>query len=77
MNMKKLLFKNWLTLVLVSAGLLGGFFYWRFIGCTSGTCPITSNWHSSVILGGLLGFVIRDLFPGPGRTNTGEGGKGD
>ena len=65
--MKQFILKNRLTLALVATGLLGGFLYWRFIGCNSGSCPITANWHSSVVLGGLLGFLIRDFFPGPGK----------
>lgn len=75
--MKGLLLKNWLTFVLISAGVLGGYLYWRFIGCTSGTCPITSNWHSTVILGGLLGFIIRDFFPSKNRKKDRDGEKRD
>ncbi|MBN1116419.1 MAG: hypothetical protein JXA77_04415 [Bacteroidales bacterium] len=43
-------------------GLLGGFIYWRFVGCTSGTCPITSNWHTSTIMGGIFGYLLADSF---------------
>lgn len=75
--MKDFFLKNWLTVGLISAGLLGGYLYWRFIGCTSGACPITSNWHTSVILGGLLGFIIRDFFTGPNRKNRVDGEKGE
>ena len=39
----------------IGAGL--GFAYWRFIGCTSGTCPMTSNWHTTVLFGGLIGML--------------------
>lgn len=42
--------------VLVGAG--GGFLYYYFIGCNSGTCPITSSPYGSVITGGLLGFLV-------------------
>jgi hypothetical protein len=34
---------------LVGAGL--GYAYYYFIGCNSGTCPITSNPYTSVIYG--------------------------
>lgn len=42
-------------------GLLGGFLYWYFIGCISGTCPIQSNWHISTLMGGLIGYLVSDL----------------
>lgn len=44
----------------VILGLLGGFLYWRFIGCNSGTCPITSSWHYSMLFGGIFGYLIGD-----------------
>ncbi len=40
---------------------LSGFLYWRFIGCSSGTCPITSNWYASTLYGMLLGWLTGDL----------------
>lgn len=43
-------------------GLLGGFLYWRFVGCASGTCPITSNWHMSTLMGGAIGYLAGDSF---------------
>jgi len=46
--------------ILAAIGLLGGFLYWRFIGCTSGTCPITSNWHMSTLFGGIIGYLAGD-----------------
>ncbi len=39
-------------------GLLAGFAYWYFIGCTSGTCPIQSHWQSSSLYGALIGLVL-------------------
>jgi hypothetical protein len=46
--------------ILVAAGITGGFLYWRFVGCSSGTCPITSKWYNSSIVGGLVGFLAGD-----------------
>lgn len=42
-------------------GIIVGFFYWRYVGCTSGTCPITSNWQLTVLFSGLIGFLIGDI----------------
>jgi hypothetical protein len=38
-------------------GAAGGFAYYYFIGCASGSCPITSNPWVSTAYGGLIGFV--------------------
>ena len=47
------------------AGALAGFLYWKFIGCNSGTCPLTSNWHTTTLFGGLIGMLAV-----PGRKNN-------
>ncbi len=39
----------------VFIGVSAGFAYWYFIGCLNGTCPITSNWYTSVLYGGVVG----------------------
>ncbi len=39
--------------LLAGAGI--GFAYWYFIGCTSGSCPITSTWYISTGYGALVG----------------------
>lgn len=39
-------------------GGAAGFLYWNFIGCTSGTCPITSNKFISIAYGALLGGLL-------------------
>ena len=39
-------------------GALAGFAYWYFIGCTSGSCPIQSQWQNSTLYGALIGFVL-------------------
>jgi hypothetical protein len=46
------------TLISIVIGGLSGFLYFYFVGCKSGTCPITSNPYGSIITGGLLGFLI-------------------
>ena len=40
-----------------------GFAYYYFIGCNSGTCPITSNWHISTLYGAFMGVVAGFEFP--------------
>ncbi len=35
-----------------------GFVFYRFIGCSTGACPITSNPVLSTLYGMFLGFVL-------------------
>lgn len=44
--------------VAILLGAAGGFAYYYFIGCASGTCPITSNPYISSGYGALLGLVL-------------------
>jgi hypothetical protein len=53
--------KYWINYLLVAAGLAGGFLYWRLVGCNSGSCPITAHWHSSVLTGGIMGYLAGDM----------------
>jgi len=39
-------------------GLAGGYLYYHFIGCSSGSCPMTKNPYISTAFGGLLGFTL-------------------
>lgn len=38
-------------------GTAAGFAYYRFVGCASGTCPLTSNPYISTFYGALMGAV--------------------
>jgi len=55
--MKEFLRKNSLLIIFSVSGLTGGFLYWKYIGCLSGSCPIKSVWYWSTLYGGLLGFI--------------------
>lgn len=39
-------------------GGIGGYLYWKFIGCNTGTCAITSNPINSSIYGAFMGAII-------------------
>lgn len=55
--------KNYIKIIAGAAiGALGGFLYWYFIGCTSGTCPISSSPVISTIWGALIGGLLFSAF---------------
>ncbi len=54
--------KNRLGLIGVVLGAIGGYAYYYFIGCASGTCPLTSNPYISVVFGAVLGYLFLDMF---------------
>ncbi len=54
--------RNWLYLLGGVIGAGGGYIYWYYIGCTSGTCPITSSPYASVVWGAILGGLLFSMF---------------
>lgn len=49
------------SLIVMVLGGVSGFLYWNFVGCATGTCPITSHWYTNTLYGMLLGWLIGDL----------------
>ncbi|MDA3880288.1 MAG: DUF6132 family protein [Prolixibacteraceae bacterium] len=45
-------------LIGIALGAIAGFLYWHFIGCNSGSCPITSQWHNSTLYGAIVGLLL-------------------
>jgi hypothetical protein len=48
----------WKPFLGIALGGLAGFLYYHFVGCSSGTCAITSNPYLSILYGGLLGLFL-------------------
>tara|TARA_B110000908_G_scaffold165352_1_gene214682 strand:- start:230 stop:418 length:189 start_codon:yes stop_codon:yes gene_type:complete len=42
-------------------GGIAGYFYWKHIGCSTGTCAITSVWYKSTLYGMFMGGMIFDV----------------
>lgn len=58
----KFLISNKLIITGIILGAISGFLYWNFIGCTSGTCAITSNPINSTIYGSVSGGLLFSIF---------------
>ncbi len=56
--MKKWFNKNKSIVAGVVTGSLLGFLYWEFVGCSSGSCMITSKPLNSTLYGALMGGVL-------------------
>ncbi len=60
--MKKFVKKHLLTIAGIVAGAAAGYFYWRFAGCNSGSCAITSKPFNSTLYGAVMGGLIFSIF---------------
>lgn len=62
MDMRKWISQNKLYIAGAISGALVGFLYWRWVGCNSGTCLITSRPLNSTLYGALMGALLIGLF---------------
>ena len=49
-------------LIGITLGAMAGFLYWKFVGCSSGTCMITSKPFNSSLYGAVMGFLVAGIF---------------
>ncbi|AFR35374.1 DUF6132 family protein [Riemerella anatipestifer] len=54
--------KHKLSIVGAIIGAVGGYLYWMFVGCSTGTCAITSKPINSTLYGGVRGALFLSLF---------------
>lgn len=69
---KQFFAKHYLKILGSTLGATGGFLYYYFVGCQSGSCPITSNPYISIIYGALMGYLLFDLFKTKGNKTDGN-----
>ncbi|WP_317171499.1 DUF6132 family protein [Flavobacterium sp. I3-2] len=60
--MKKYGKKHLYTILGIAIGAVAGYFYWKFIGCSTGSCAITSNPINSTIYGSVMGGLLLSIF---------------
>jgi hypothetical protein len=60
--MKKWLLTNRLYFIGATIGAFGGFLYWKYVGCLTGTCAITANSFRSTIYFAVFGGLIIGSF---------------
>ena len=58
---KNFISKYKLTIVGVLVGAIGGYLYYHFVGCNSGTCTITSKPLNSTLYGALMGGLFFNI----------------
>jgi hypothetical protein len=69
-NMMTHFFKN--NMLYIAGGILGGiggFLYWKFVGCSSGTCKITASPLNSTLYFGLMGSLALGIFKKKSKEN--------
>lgn len=58
MNQKGIL----ITGVGIAIGAIAGYLYYHFVGCTSGSCNITSKPLNATLYGSLMGGLVFNMF---------------
>ena len=53
--------KTIMIIIGVIIGGISGYLYWKYIGCSTGKCAITSVWYKSTLYGMFMGGMLFDL----------------
>lgn len=60
--MKNWMINNKLYLIGAVIGGLAGFLYWKYVGCLTGTCAITSKPLNSILYFAFFGAILLSFF---------------
>lgn len=66
------------TVVLLSTTMVGGllgYMYWSEVGCSTGTCAITSVWYNSTAYGGIMGYLVGGMIKDNVKPKTEKNGE--
>lgn len=61
MHIKEVFQTKRIQIIFLLIGAVGGFLYWRFVGCTIGTCALKSVWYWTVLWGSAMGYLVGDF----------------
>jgi hypothetical protein len=65
------MFKKYrLTILGIVLGAIFGYLYYRFVGCASGTCAITSKPLNSTLYGALMFGLLLNIFEKKTKKNS-------
>ena len=70
--MMRLAGKYRMTLIGIALGTIGGYLYYYFVGCASGTCAITSNPVNSTLYGTFVGGFLFNMFDSKESKNNND-----
>ena len=59
--------KHKLTIIGIFVGAIAGYAYYHFVGCSSGTCAITSKPFNSTLYGAVMGGLLFSSFKTNGK----------
>ena len=68
--MKKFVKTYLLSIVGVIVGAVAGYAYWQFVGCSSGSCAITSKPLNSTLYGAVMGGLLFSIFQNNNKKNV-------
>lgn len=54
--------KHKITIIGIAIGAIGGYAYYHYVGCLSGTCAITSHPWNSTAYGAIMGGLLFSMF---------------
>jgi hypothetical protein len=57
-----MLSKYRVLLIGMAVGAVAGWLYWKYEGCVTGSCPITSQPVNSSVYGAVMGALVGDMF---------------
>jgi hypothetical protein len=61
MDIKGVFQSKRIQIIFLLIGAVSGFLYWRFVGCTSGTCVLKSIWYWTTLWGAAVGYLVGDF----------------
>ena len=68
--MKIVLLTNWHYILGLLVGVVTGLVYWKYVGCLTGICSITTNPIRSMAYFGLMGALLFGMFERDEKKNN-------